>query len=257
MSLAGGIALDGVLLESLADTLVVTDVTEEPVLAVETAERVGSGGIWVTRLRRERLNVRVTFRVRDVRRLRRAGTLGLAAAWAQGRVMTWDSRPGQRLRVRCTAWPETGSLRWNESLCAVFTACEQPWWESASPVTLALAHAGGATAGTLEIPGQTETEIAAEITAGAGGLNAVSVTAADRTLAFAGLGMAAGETLTLGPDGEGRWSWRISGAGGTRSAFPCRTLGSADRLCALPGARSVTVTGDACAVTLAVRGRYL
>lgn len=257
-SVCGWVALDGVRLDSLAEGLVVTDVTEATSLAVETEPRAGLDGLWLTRLRREKLTVRVGFRVRQVNRRRRAQALSLAAAWARGGVLTWSDRPGQRLRVRCTAWPAWSALRWNESLWAEFTAFGTPWWESGTPDTLALSHTGGETVGSLAVSGQAETEVDVRLTAGSGGLDAVTLTVGGDTVAFTGLGMAAGEALVFGADAEGRRGWRIEGTDGSaHSAFACRSAGSADSLRAAPGSVTVRLCGDACEALLTARGRFL
>ena len=52
-SVCGWVALDGIRLDTLAEGLVVTDVTEAPSLAAETEPRAGLDGLWLTRLRRE------------------------------------------------------------------------------------------------------------------------------------------------------------------------------------------------------------
>jgi len=68
-------------------------------------------------------------------------------------MLTVNDRPGQRLRVRCTALPViTSALRWTETLSVVFTAHEVPFWEAEQPVSVS-AGAASAISAMLYVPG--------------------------------------------------------------------------------------------------------
>ena len=96
------VQLDGIDLHQLDENVYIIDVTEEaPSPIIRTGGTTKPFGSHVIDIRRDMLRVLVTCEVHEYDVTRRAEIIGKLAAWAQGRMLTVNYRPGRRLRVVC------------------------------------------------------------------------------------------------------------------------------------------------------------
>ena len=191
--------LDGTPLSAVDPAIHVTDVEEcAPEEALRTAARLGGSGMQLLSRRRESLSVRVSFMIREYDPARRKAVLGEVLAWAAGACLTLEDRPGQRLRVVCTTPPALQSaLRWTDELQMVFTAYAFPFWESEAPVT---ARATGGSGSVLLRPAGTAESCVLQarlVNRGSGALTCATISAGGQRMAFEGMQIAPGESLTM------------------------------------------------------------
>ena len=246
-------ALDGVEMGSLDARLYVEDIEERVKTAVETGGRPGWGRTAMGRPERESLTVTVRFMVKEADPARRRAVIDRVNGWAKPGWLTIGARPEQRLYVSCAAPADSATLRWSEGLQVAFTAYDGACWQDRYPATARLNGTAGSAC--IAPRGTRECLLDAEIENVSGGVvNAVSLSVNGRTMAFAGLGLAAGQKLTI--DHDPRRLLRATADGAGRLA--CRTAESADDLTLIPAARNtVYFTADgACGVTLRARGEY-
>lgn len=254
------VCLDGKPLSAVDRRVMVLDVTELPP-ETESAlvRRAGRDGCLMQDIRRVCLAVRVEIEVHEREPMRRSQVLGRVAAWAQGRVLTVDTRPGQRLRVRCTSLPEASALRWTQRLSMTFTACETPWWEDLTPSRVLARMTTDATA-TLHLAGDAPAPLEAvvgNVSASGEPFDTLTIRCGGQELRFVRLGLAAGEKLCIGHDDADRLTLTIEGADGTRSAMANRTPESSDEIWLRPGANGLVLTcGRACDWNVWGRGRW-
>lgn len=129
------VALDGVSLESVSPYVRVFDVIELlPARTTTTRERLGVPGSIITRDHFASRQVRVQFALLTSDDTQRTAALSDIAGWAMsGEYLTIRDRPGQQLKVVCTATPVTMSKRKYTELCELtFTAFGLPFWEDAA-----------------------------------------------------------------------------------------------------------------------------
>lgn len=230
--------MDGVALSSVAPSIYVLDIQESaPRYVEELSARPIRPGQRVLRRVRESLAVTVTIAIREYDVTRRKNVCSHIAAWAQGKYLSINDRPDQRLLVVCSTPPTVASaLKWTESIRMTFTAYEIPFWEEVYPVRTATTT-GSATlrpVGTVEaVP------LLAEITAQSA-IDTLSISVNGGSYAFSGLGMAAGDVLTIGYE-DGVQVMRV----GAESALSKRTPESSDDLYVRCGeANKITITAD-------------
>lgn len=208
--------------------------------------------------RRDSLQVTLTFTVWEFQRLAdRMQAIQAANAWAAaGGFLTVSTRPGQRLRVRCTGYAQAQDLRnYQEEMSLTFTAAGTPFWEEEKEraITLTGASASGSMlcGGTVSGDNAARAEFAVKATGGT--LNTLTVTVGDTSMSFSSLGIAQGNTLTLAYDNRG--FQRIYQ--GSNSKLSRRSAASKDDLLAPPGSVAFAVSANvAVSARFKVRGRF-
>lgn len=199
-------SVNGVLLSSLDDRIIVTDVRETaPKTRVSTAEKpVGAGSFFVLS-KRQSLDVTVAFVLweRDV--AQRKQLLDRVKTWANaggGNVSIGvNDRPGQYLYARVTDPPVVpSSMRWTDEIQLTFTAYEIPFWRDQEPVVIK-------TQLELEsamIPGNGEALVDVVLTnKGSNPFSAVWFAAGDTRIGFRDLNIPEGGTLSVYHDSLG------------------------------------------------------
>lgn len=244
-----GCALDGQGLQDIDPAICLRDIREEaPPLRAAALEGLGDG-MRLTRRWRPRLTVSVTFEVHEYDPARRKAIAMKACAWARDGWLTLSDRPGQRLRVICERLPAVDSaLRWTDPLTIGFAAYALPFWQEAHPASATFAGRSGSAAVTPA--GTRPCFLEAEITA-TEPVSALTLTAGGGRYELTGLGMRAGETLSIGYEADShRQFMRV----GQRSVLSCRSAASADDLMLTPRKpNSVGIEADG-AVRATVRG---
>ena len=260
------VAINGIWLHERDPRIIVQKVTDGA--GKETISTTGLGGGYgqrVTRVRRDSLDVTVTFglliRKTDMRA--RSELLEYVNGWAafarEGGWLTVNYKPNRRLRVRLAQAPGPGDLaKWNDSFQILFRAYEVPYWEEETPgasmTTGTATEAGGA----LSVGGSAATvgECTVENMSGAE-VTRVSVTMGERQMVFSSLGMQGGEALVIDHWEDGILRARIRGSGGAyRSVLAKRT--GADEFLLNPGSSWASFSATrACKMTATARGRFL
>ena len=243
--------MDNLPLSAVDPSIYVTDVQEtQPSYDTTAMDRARGDGARVTRRVRDSLQVRVYFAVRETDVDRRRDIIQHAAAWAMGgRYLSLGDRPGQRLRVVCDTLPSvTSALRWTQDLIMVFTAYAMPYWEADTPIRASFTGKSGTAA--IRQAGTAPCFLEADIAN-----TSLSLTADGQKMAFSGLALGAGKTLTICYDENWILRAEVDGA----SVLALRTADSADDLILQPGkATTVTIEAShAVSVTLKARGLWL
>ncbi|MGN0778895.1 MAG: hypothetical protein ACI4MJ_07100 [Aristaeellaceae bacterium] len=250
------VCMDGHPLDALDPCVYVLDVQEsQPSMDVTEAKRAWGDGSRVVRSVRESLTVRVSVAIRETDVTRRREVIQRMAAWASGQYMTLGDRPGQRLRVMCTAYPAvTSALKWTQEVMMVFTAYAMPYWEAEQPTRSTFTGTVGNAA--IRPMGTAPCYLEADVAnAGSAAMTILSLSKAGQKLSFSGLSVAPGKVLRLFYDENWLFRAEVDGA----SVLSKRTADSADDLMLAPGI-SMTVTIGAnvpVSVTLKARGLWL
>lgn len=241
-----------------APSVPVAEIREDaPVIRRETA-MLPFGGSIVTGERRISLTVRMKFTLPEPDMARRQEAIDSLIRWCRGEQLSISTRPGQVLRVQCTAFPRlTG--RWPEIVEAAFTAYAVPCWQEMSARQLTLTGLEGS--GQLFLPGTAENapvRVEAENTGNAP-CATLAVRCGSSLMMFSALGLMPRETLVISHDRMDRLGLTIRGPEGERSAFARRVLTSDDDL-RIPCGQSNTMMFYASAplrVRFEAHGRYL
>lgn len=202
-------------------------------------------------------SVTIEFEIHEQDTMRRQEVLRRVQRWARdgGKLRTSD-RPAQQLDVECEIMPAiTSALRWTEKLQITFSAYDLPFWADINP-TVKTVSTGDAN-GTMYVGGTADrTFVSAEVTnTGTTTINTLTISAADTAFSFEGLGLAAGQKLSVGYDEGMNLYIRI----GNESRMSKRTADSSDDLsipCSAWSSVGITTTGTASA-TFSARGLYL
>jgi len=252
--------LDGIALENLSDAIKVKSVDASAAsVTAATAENAKYSGLRYLGLREGCRVVKISFKILATDPQEREQVVCDVLDWARGTKLEIPQRPDQYLNVRCTEYPDLELVRdyANKDIKITFTAYDPDWKACAATLVPLNTSAGVEVSATLSPPGtQDITFLEFEITNnGAAAMEAASVSVNGRTFAFAGLALAAGDTLTVSYDGD-RLLKMATGSGADK--LQCRTAGSDDDLTLLQRqANTVTVTtGEDCAVKLMARGQY-
>lgn len=202
------VSLDGVALESVSPYVQVSDVIElQPKRTTTTRERLGVPGSIVSQDHLDAKQVRVQFAILTDDPQKRTAALSDIAAWAmQGQYLTISDRPGQRLRVVCTATPITMSKRkWTELCEMTFTAYGVPFWEDAEPVEVSYAImtlASSSKSHYLSHGNVRAVPFACTVTPRSVDMTYVHLSANGAEMTFDGINVPAGNPLTISyPDG--------------------------------------------------------
>jgi len=267
MQLSRRVALGGVQLDAANSAIVIRGVEtadgKESITAVGTAAGFGQR---VTGARRDTMDIVVRFAI-DIRKTNlsgRAAALEDANAWAAraagGAWMTVNYRSGRRIFVRLVQAPGEGNIRdWVKEFQMTFRAYEIPYWEDAEESTKsAESGTSGLEAFTIGGSAPAQIDITVENT-GEGTINEISIAAGGKSMAFADLGLLAGETLYIDHTDSGLVRIRIKDSNNTyRSAMAKRASTADDDYLAQPGTTSFSYLADgSCTVTAGWRARYL
>ena len=172
--------------------------------------------------------------------------------WARGSVLEVNDRPGQRLNVRCTAFPGIESaLMWTDPVEVDFAAFEKPFWEEKAVSSLTL-PAGTSGSDYLFVPGNAgDTLCEITVTPESGNtLNTIGIGCGTTVLNFSDLGATNSNPLKVRYNDKQIMSIKV----GTTSAMGKRTAASADdilmkcgekNLCSYSANVSVTATFSA------------
>lgn len=248
--------INGVGLTTLSDKIYLTDIQESaPKLAISTIENAKYGGLRMTERTRQRLDVTLTFSVRERNGELRAEILDDILTWIADGELSISTRPNQVLQVKYTDIPSVGSsLRWTDTLSVTFTEYNAPYWLAAQPVRKSVSCVSGTPSTIVIAPvGTAETtflEFSIEANANVG---TVAISANGYTLTFTSVGAVSGGIIAGYYDADGYQHFTLNGV----SIYGKRT-GDDDILlnCRQPNTITVTTNGAATFTAIA-RGRYL
>lgn len=253
--------LNGVSLRGVDSRVIVRSINEDSndvdFSAVENPGRHGQRMLAAPRRRGK--TIYIDFAIRELYDLtERAEILDTVNAWAQDGYLQTSNRPGKRIHVVCTNRATAANLReYTTDYRIELMAFRSPFWEDDYPAQTPTIT--GNSSVKAAVPGTAETACEARITA-TGALNAMTltVTGADgstRTMAFSGLGMVAGDVLSVGYDDNGYLFARANSV----SVLAKRSATSADELTVSPGGATFVLTGNTANFTgyFSMRGRYL
>lgn len=251
------VSLDRQSLDAIAPEIMILDVAcTSPPFSLVSSTLAGRNGQIVHRRTVPSCAVTVTFEIHTQDINRRQTVCMQVQEWAmRGGILRTNSRPHQRLRVICDRPPViTSELKWTEKLTIGFTAYEIPYWEDENE-SIAVVAAGEEK--TLFVQGSTKwVPVSADIPNTSGQtVNTLTISAGDTVFSFDGLGLASGETLSIGYDDAGLLYIRA----GDVSKMDKRTPESSDELRIPVGQHApVSVTADAAVTaTFKARGRHM
>lgn len=249
MTFAPDVTLHGAALSSLDDSIRVLDIREEaPHMQAESIPL--ADGTCLTRMVRQSLSLRVSFAILEANITRRQGVVSLIAAWAiRGGLLTLTSRPGQQLRVLCSALPALEHADWTQPLSLTFTTHLSPWWEDAAPTAFVTSEVV-----TAVMPGQTGDAPVSVTVDNLSGTPVTSLTlrTGSTQMTFRGISLPASQSFLLDAD-----HFALTARIGTQSVLSARTADSDDLLlapCGQPCTLSVQADQPVRA-TFSVRGR--
>ena len=256
------VALNGVQLDSLDNRILVQGVEEaagkENISAVSLFGGVGQR---ITNRHRDYLDVTVRFslRIRKDGLAARETLMEAIVAWATaGGWLTINYKADRRLRVVCQQLPTPGDpWNWTSTYSIVFRAYAVPYWQQVTPVTAS--GSGTTVTKSVTVAGSEKTVVDVTYKNNASSSCATfKVTAGGSVIELSSLGLAAGETLSIDHDDDGRLRIRIKNSSDEwRSALDKRTAASSDDLWVNPGTVQVkTVAQRTGAVTVSCAGRY-
>lgn len=250
--------LDGQGLADIDPSIYVTDIAyAQPDLLLNTADKPTRAGQIVTRRNVQRSVVSISFEVHEYDTARRQDIIRRIQAWAmRGGMLTTGDRPGQRLRVVCTAPPAiTSALRWTQRLQMTFSAFSQPYWEDVQETRTTITGKEGAK--TIYVAGVSPAAyVSAEVTNSSGQtISSLTLRAGDTHFTFENLVFYSGMQLKVGYDDQMNLFIRLASA----SRMQFRTPESSDDLLIPCGKRSeVSIVSDQpVTATFKARGLYL
>lgn len=244
--------LEGVRLSGIDESICIHDIREDaPKLRSASAPMPG-GGVHLLQRERESLSVQVTFSIQEPDILRRGTVFSAVLAWAEaGGLFCYSARPGQQLRVMCTALPTLNTDDWTQPLTLTFTSTLAPWWEDTEVTTVTLAEST-----ILTVPGNAgDAPVSAVvINQGDEAVTHLTLRCGDTQMIFDGLTLPAGGILFL-TEPESGLSVQVD----NQSVLLFRTPESDDHLLAPCGnACEITVEADQpLDAAFSARGRYL
>lgn len=259
-----GVWLNNKGLADIDDSIYIVDIVQPDIdQQVIKAESSLGGGTRYIATRRFSLSIEIHFLVRERNIARRAEILGRIRGWAQPGYLTTTEHPGKRLYVVCSRLPSASAQRWTEELTMAMTAYDVPYWEDERPLSCTVhcepynTEASFTHQGTARLyqRGTAPAPMDATITANAA-LNKVRLVGGEayKYLQFDGLGMKAGDVLTISHDERGILYAKVNG----ESVLHKRTTASQDDLMVKPGENTITLRADnVCTAVCEVRGRWL
>lgn len=259
-----GVWLNNKGLADIDDSIYIVDIVQPNIdQQVIKAESSLGGGTRYIATRRFSLPIEIHFLVRERNIARRAEILDRIRGWAQPGYLTTTEHPGKRLHVVCSRLPSASAQRWTEELTMAMTAYDVPYWEDERPLSCTVhcepynTEASFTHKGTARLyqRGTAPAPMNATITANAA-LNKVRLVGGEayKYLQFDGLGMKAGDVLTISHDERGILYAKVNG----ESVLHKRTTASQDDLMVKLGENTITLRADnVCTAVCEVRGRWL
>ncbi len=243
--------LDGVSLASLDERIVILDILEDAPRMTTVSLPLHTGGQRVLTTRRESITIRVRFAIHEEDLTARQTVMQSVHTWAmKGGTLTISPRPGQRVKVSCTALPDLTFRDWPEEMTLAFTSIYAPWWEAAEHTTLS-----GSSAHTLLVPGTADYADmdVLIINTNASAITSLTVRCGDTHVTFQNISLPSGGQLVLSHV-KGAFSAHLDG----RSILNRRTMDSSDELL-LPCGETIELSVEAASplyTFFQVRGRY-
>ena len=235
--------------------ILIQDITDNvPDTEITYGDLPGRNGQRLLARRRLSRKVDILFAVRELGSLAaRSSAVDQVNAWAQDGILEVGHRPGQRLRVVCSARAAIQKPRdYTETFTVSFDAAAWPYWEDANPDALSLTGASGS--GVLTNRGTALSFASAVITPQSDTLTDLTLSVGETAFELDGLNVAAGTALRIGYDERGLLLIRAGGTG----LLGCRSEDSSDDLVAQPGRNDVSFEANtACGVRIEVRGSWL
>ena len=263
MILSRRAALDGAQLDAVDKRILIQGIeTQAGKDTIGTANPGGTDGLRVTARKRDSLDILIRFSINEksYRPAERAAVFQKAMSWAAtGGWLTVNYKSGQRIRVVPAQYPGEGDILNREnSYNITFRAHGVPFWQEASPTPVVRTGVSGWT-GTISVNGNQKTFLEFSFLNTSGStISTLTISCAGTQYQFAGLGLAAGETLICDHLDDGTKCLqriRILSGSTYRSAMAKRS--GSDELLALPGNNTVSYTaGGAGTMTLTAAGRY-
>ena len=261
------VALNGQELHALDEAIILQSVQEQtPAWNISAADRAGGTGQRLTGFQRRYRDILIQFAIDDKNILRREEILQKVAGWGNGGgSMTVNYRDRQRLRVICTALPAvTGVEKLANVFQINFRALNVPMWEDIDETAVTVSSTASGSA-SMRIRANGGGKLRAEATNSSGNTcDTVTISAGGRSISFAGLGLANGETLIMDYTAEDIQRIRIRNGTTYRSVMDKRTAGqnstiiSADDILLSQGVNTITVTsGQALEWKLYTFGRWI
>lgn len=248
--------INGIGLTTLSDKIYLIDIQESaPKIALSTIENAKYGGLRLTERTRQRLDVTLTFLVRERNGELRAEILEDILAWIADGELSVNTRPNQVLQVKYTDLPAVGSsLRWTDTLSVTFTAYNTPYWLAAKPTRKTAACVATVEKEIIIAPvGTAETTMLEFSLTASDDVDSVVIASNGYTITLSDIGAVSGDVIAGTYDADGYQHFTLNGA----SIYEKRT-GDDDipMNCRQPNTVTVTTDGDATFTAIA-RGRFL
>lgn len=231
----------------------IQDIQEQVKYTVQTANRPAYGKTPLGIPGRDELQISISFMIKAQDRSQRQGIINKVNGWAKSGWLTISTRPWQRIYAHCTQPANSEAFSWSADMSIVFTAYGDARFQDINPVHATISGSSGSAS--IRPLGTSACMLEADIVnRSSSSISSVSLTVGGKTLAFNGLGLAAGKTLKIFCDEHDILQASINGVG----KLACRTPASADDLRLKPLASNTVqfISSATCNVTLYARGRY-
>lgn len=249
------VTLNGISLSSIADEIVILDVSYgEPAFSdvrYKTAKRNGSrsdGRIFSSS------SVSISFEIHAYDLRDRQAIRNAVCAWAKnGGRLEINDRDGQFLQCECSQFPAVASVRnWTDPFTITFTGNEIPFWQEITPSAVTMT-AGTSGSGSLFVPGSADNALVEANIHTNATITSVSITVNGRTLTLSGISVASNNDIKITYDDKAIQSIKV----GTTSLLDKRT-GVDDLLAKCGELNTVSFTSNASAtVTISARGYWV
>ena len=253
------VALNGNYLDELHDAIVIRSLSDGyPEETENTVNRMGGVGQRVTDQHWEQLQVSVSFAilVQKTELELRQEIFDLVKTWAlQKGWLTFDHKPGKRMRVDKVILPAAGDLwNWTNDFVITFIARNVPFWQQESPESVTIDTAMNVSRA-VPVAGNVRTVLDMDFVNVSGmTISSLRISVQGNTIQLNGFSLGNGQTLSINHGADGLLRITCNGS----SILHCRTEGSADDLYVDPGSRQVTINAQRSGrITLSATGRYL
>lgn len=246
-------AINGEDFHSIAPCLYIQDFEEQVKQNIETSSRPHYGQMLIGANGHDELSVVIRFMVKERDRAKRQLVIDRVNAWAKAGWLTLSTRRDKRLYVMCTQPAGSAALRWSNDLQLTLTAFYEAYWQDLYPVEVSLSGSSGRAV--IRPMGTRNSFLEFDIANQSGNvINSFSISANGRDMAFSGLGLQNGKTMSVYYDALHLLHAETDSA----QKLNCRTGDSADDILLSPVQdNTVYFTADgACAVTLKARGLW-
>lgn len=224
------VRLNGIGLDTLDPRIRVTNVEEEaPKIKITTNTKAKYDGLRVLRRERNSRAILVRFVLWERDKTQRTALLCRVMEWADpGGMLTLGSRSDMQIGVVCDRLPDFSGRDRTDEMEVGFTAYD-PYWRGCDPVTVSLDTTAGTAATVTLRPSGTARETFLEFdikNTGTAAMASANVSVNGMAFALSGLGLNAGQLLTVSYDSNGFLAMGIGGG----SVMDKRSAASADDL---------------------------